>query len=61
MGGFTEWVETVADSADGSEISGERVTDAENASIGRAFVQAELQAAYCMSVCPAGEDVLART
>ena len=58
MGGFTEWVETVADSADGPEFR-ERVTDAENASMWQSLsFKPNYKAAYCMAVCPAGEDVL---
>lgn len=58
MGGFTEWVETVADSADGADFRS-RVTDAENASMWQSLsFKANYKAAYCMAVCPAGEDVL---
>jgi epoxyqueuosine reductase len=58
MGGFTDWVETVADSADGSDFR-ERVTDSENASMWQSLsFKANYKAAYCMAVCPAGEDVL---
>jgi len=58
MGGFTEWVETVADSADGAEFR-ERVTDSENASMWQSLsFKPNYKAAYCMAVCPAGEDVL---
>ncbi|MEW2504755.1 4Fe-4S binding protein [Amycolatopsis sp. CA-161197] len=58
MGGFTDWVETVADSADGAEFR-ERVTDSENASMWQSLsFKANYKAAYCMAVCPAGEDVL---
>jgi epoxyqueuosine reductase len=58
MGGFTEWVETIADSADGAEFR-ERVTDSENASMWQSLsFKPNYKAAYCMAVCPAGEDVL---
>ncbi|MFI5614032.1 4Fe-4S binding protein [Amycolatopsis sp. NPDC051903] len=58
MGGFTEWVETVADSGDGAEFRS-RVTDSENASMWQSLsFKANYKAAYCMAVCPAGEDVL---
>lgn len=58
MGGFTEWVETVADSADGADFR-DRVTDSENASMWQSLsFKPNYKAAYCMAVCPAGEDVL---
>ncbi|MGW4487152.1 4Fe-4S binding protein [Amycolatopsis sp. NPDC004368] len=58
MGGFTDWVETVADSADGADFRS-RVTDSENASMWQSLsFKANYKAAYCMAVCPAGEDVL---
>lgn len=58
MYGFTEWVETVADSKDGAEFR-ERVTDSENASMWQSLsFKPNYKAAYCMAVCPAGEDVL---
>jgi hypothetical protein len=58
MGGFTEWVETVADSADGADFRA-RVSDSENASMWQSLsFKANYKAAYCMAVCPAGEDVL---
>jgi Fe-S-cluster-containing hydrogenase component 2 len=58
MGGFTEWVETVADSRDGTEFR-ERVSDSENASMWQSLsFKPNYKAAYCMAVCPAGEDVL---
>ena len=59
MGGFTEWVETVADSRSGAEFR-ERVTDSENASMWQSLsFKPNYKAAYCLAVCPAGEDVLA--
>ncbi|MFI9384659.1 epoxyqueuosine reductase [Kutzneria sp. NPDC052558] len=58
MGGFTEWVETVADSRDGAEFR-DRVTDAENASMWQSLsFKPNYKAAYCLAVCPAGEDVI---
>jgi ferredoxin len=59
MGGFTEWVETIADSQDGAEFR-DRVTDAENSSMWQSLsFKPNYKAAYCLAVCPAGEDVLA--
>ena len=58
MGGFTDWVATVADSEDAADFRS-RVTDSENASMWQSLsFKANYKAAYCMAVCPAGEDVL---
>ena len=58
MGGFTEWVETVADSKDGN-VFRDRVSDSENASMWQSLsFKPNYKAAYCLAVCPAGEDVL---
>ncbi|QUQ67206.1 4Fe-4S binding protein [Kutzneria sp. CA-103260] len=58
MGGFTEWVETIADSKDGEEFR-DRVSDSENASMWQSLTfKPNYKAAYCLAVCPAGEDVL---
>lgn len=59
MGGFTDWAETVADSRDGLDYR-RRVGDAESASMWQSLsFGANYKAAYCLSVCPAGEDVIA--
>jgi len=58
MGGFTDWVETVADSGSAREYR-RRVTDGETASVWQSLsFGANYKAAYCVSVCPAGEDVI---
>jgi Fe-S-cluster-containing hydrogenase component 2 len=58
MGGFTEWVERVADSKDAKEYRS-NVTDSESASMWQSLsFGANYKAAYCLSVCPAGEDVI---
>jgi NAD-dependent dihydropyrimidine dehydrogenase PreA subunit len=58
MGGFTDWVETVADSSSAREYRS-RVTDAESSSMWQSLsFGANYKAAYCMAVCPAGEDVI---
>ncbi|GHO85370.1 SCP2 sterol-binding domain-containing protein [Dictyobacter formicarum] len=58
MGGFTDWVEKVADSKDAAEYR-EKVTPAESASMWQSLsFKANYKAAYCMAVCPAGEDVI---
>lgn len=58
MGGFAEWVENIADSTDRDEFR-DRVTESENASMWQSLsFKPNYKAAYCMAVCPAGEDVL---
>ncbi|SDY41999.1 4Fe-4S binding domain-containing protein [Amycolatopsis xylanica] len=58
MGGFTDWAQTIADSSDAAEFRS-RVTDSENASMWQSLsFKPNYKAAYCMAVCPAGEDVL---
>jgi len=58
MGGFTDWVQTVADSTDGQDFRS-RVTDSENASMWQSLsFKANYKAAYCLAVCPAGEEVI---
>ena len=59
MGGFTNWVEQVADSKDARQYR-RKVSDAESASMWQSLsFGANYKAAYCMAVCPAGEDVIA--
>lgn len=59
MGGFTDWVEQVADSKNALDYRS-RVTDRESASMWQSLsFGANYKAAYCLSVCPAGEDVIA--
>lgn len=58
MGGFTDWVEQVADSSNASDYRS-RVSDAESASMWQSLsCGANYKAAYCLAVCPAGEDVI---
>ena len=58
MGGFTDWVQTIADSSDAEDFRA-RVTDAENASMWQSLsFKPNYKAAYCLAVCPAGEDVI---
>lgn len=58
MGGFTDWVEHVADSTDARDYRS-RVSDAESASMWQSLSYgANYKAAYCLAVCPAGEDVI---
>jgi Fe-S-cluster-containing hydrogenase component 2 len=58
MGGFTNWVEQIADSKNGRDYR-KRVSDPESASMWQSLsFGANYKAAYCMAVCPAGEDVI---
>jgi Fe-S-cluster-containing hydrogenase component 2 len=58
MGGFTDWAQTIADSSDAADFRS-RVTDSENASMWQSLsFKANYKAAYCLAVCPAGEDVI---
>jgi Fe-S-cluster-containing hydrogenase component 2 len=59
MSGFTDWAETLADSKSASDYR-EKFSDAETASMWQSLsFKANYKAAYCMAVCPAGEDVIA--
>lgn len=58
MGGFTDWVEQVADSRSARDYRS-RVSDAESASMWQSLSYgANYKAAYCLAVCPAGEEVI---
>ena len=58
MGGFTDWVETIAASK-GARDYRSKVSDSESASMWQSLsFGANYKSAYCMSVCPAGEDVI---
>lgn len=58
MGGFTNWVEQVADSKNALDYR-RRVADSESASMWQSLsFGANYKAAYCMAVCPAGEEVI---
>jgi len=58
MGGFTDWAQTIADSADAQDFRS-RVSDSENASMWQSLsFKANYKAAYCLAVCPAGEEVI---
>src|SRR5262245_55777323 len=59
LGGFTNWVEQIADSENATEYR-RRVTDGESASMWQSLsFGANYKSAYCMGVCPAGDEVLA--
>lgn len=58
MGGFTDWVEQVAESGGAREYRS-RVSDQETASLWQSLsFGANYKAAYCLAVCPAGEEVI---
>jgi len=58
MGGFTDWVEQIAESKDALDYR-KKVSDPESASMWQSLsFGANYKAAYCLSVCPAGEDVI---
>jgi Fe-S-cluster-containing hydrogenase component 2 len=59
LGGFTDWVEQIAESKDAIDYR-RRVADPESASMWQSLsFGANYKAAYCLAVCPAGEDVIA--
>jgi len=58
MGGFMDWVETIAD-ANSAVSYREKVSDAESVSMWQSLAYGpNYKAAYCIAVCPAGEDVI---
>lgn len=58
MSGFTDWATQVASSRDQASLR-KRVSDQENASMWQSLsFGANYKAAYCLSVCPAGDDVI---
>jgi Fe-S-cluster-containing hydrogenase component 2 len=58
MGGFTDWVEQIAASKNALDYR-KKVADTESASMWQSLsFGANYKAAYCLSVCPAGEDVI---
>ena len=58
MSGFNDWVEKIADSKDAIDYR-KKVSGAETVSMWQSLsFGANYKAAYCMSVCPAGEDVI---
>jgi NAD-dependent dihydropyrimidine dehydrogenase PreA subunit len=59
MGGFKDWVETIAESGSALEYR-KKVSGAETVSMWQSLsFGANYKAAYCLSVCPAGEEVIA--
>jgi ferredoxin len=57
-GGFIDWVEQIANARNARDYRA-RVTDSESASMWQSLsFGANYKAAYCLAVCPAGEDVI---
>ena len=58
MGGFMDWTETIADAKDGMALQ-KAAPPSEQASMWQSLsFGANYKAAYCLAVCPAGEDVI---
>lgn len=58
FGGFSDWVEQVADARDAFDYR-RRINESETASMWQSLSYgANYKSAYCMAVCPAGEDVI---
>ncbi|MFT5287077.1 MAG: Fe-S-cluster-containing hydrogenase component 2/putative sterol carrier protein [Planctomycetota bacterium] len=58
MGGFTDWVEGVSESKSAVDYRS-KTTDSESASMWQSLsFGANYKAAYCMAVCPAGDEIL---
>jgi len=58
MTGFNTWVDTIVNSKNSKEF-GQHYSQAENASMWQSLsFKANYKAAYCMAVCPAGEEVM---
>ena len=58
LGGFSDWVEQVADARDAIDYR-RRISEPETASMWQSLSYgANYKSAYCMAVCPAGEDVI---
>lgn len=57
-GGFTDWVETIAESKNAADYR-RRVNESESASMWQSLSSgANYKASYCIAACPAGEDVI---
>ncbi len=58
MGGFADWAEQIADAKSGHDLR-TRVTQAEQVGMWQSLAFGpNYKAAYCVAVCPAGEDVI---
>jgi ferredoxin-NADP reductase/ferredoxin len=58
MGGFSDWIEQVADARNALDYR-RRVSEPETASLWQSLTYgANYKSAYCLAVCPAGEEVI---
>jgi len=58
LGGFSDWVEQVVDARDAIDYR-RRISEPETASMWQSLAYgANYKSAYCLAVCPAGEDVI---
>lgn len=58
IGGFTDWVENVAESKSSVDYRG-RISDAETVSLWQSLACGPCyKSVYCMAVCPAGDEVI---
>ncbi len=58
IGGFTDWVENVADSKNRTEYR-HRISDAETVSLWQSLAYGPCyKSVYCLAVCPAGDEVI---
>src|SRR5215475_9081384 len=58
LGGFADWIEQVADARNAIDYR-RRISDTETASIWQSLSHgANYKSAYCLAVCPAGDDVI---
>src|SRR5262245_11872529 len=58
LGGFSDWVEQIADARNAIDYR-RRVKDSETSSMWQSLSHgANYKSAYCLAVCPAGEDVI---
>ena len=58
IGGFTDWVENIADSKNSIDYRG-KVSDAETVSMWQTLVCGPCyKSVYCLAVCPAGDEVI---
>src|SRR5262244_4589918 len=58
LGGFADWIEQVADARNAIDYR-RRISEPETASMWQSLSHgANYKSAYCMAVCPAGEDVI---
>jgi ferredoxin len=58
LGGFSSWVDTVTESADAADYN-QQVSKGETVSMWQSLAYGpNYKAAYCLAVCPAGEDII---